>query len=68
MKNFKVVLISLLLLGSTAALAENGSERSQEFRQRFLANQERIHGDDTVVVYADENEQEEPSEELADNS
>ncbi|WP_339515015.1 hypothetical protein [Pseudomonas sp. RL_15y_Pfl2_60] len=68
MNSFKVAFISGLLLISAAALAENGSERSQEFRQRFLATQERVHGDDTVVVSADENKQNDSSEELAENS
>ncbi|MGC5703575.1 hypothetical protein J4P02_25600 [Pseudomonas sp. NFXW11] len=41
----QVLLIGLLATTSITALAADGSERPQQFRQEFLASQERTHGD-----------------------
>ncbi|WP_166568047.1 co-regulatory protein PtrA N-terminal domain-containing protein [Pseudomonas sp. R5(2019)] len=45
MKTIKLLVISVLLLGSTAAMAEGGAERSQEFWKQFKLSQEKTHGD-----------------------
>ncbi|MCY1396183.1 hypothetical protein D3C76_757850 [compost metagenome] len=44
MSKFELLFVTLLAVGSTSALAEGGSERSQAFWKEFRTSQERIHG------------------------
>ncbi|MCY1409876.1 hypothetical protein D3C76_262050 [compost metagenome] len=50
MSKFELLLVSLLAMGSTSAMAEGGSERSQAFWKEFRATQERIHGSSNVMA------------------
>ncbi|CAK9887822.1 MULTISPECIES: hypothetical protein [Pseudomonas] len=50
----KYVLMAVLALGSSAALAEGGAERSRQFWENFRLSQEQIHGKkDQAVVKSD---------------
>ncbi|MFZ3185637.1 MAG: hypothetical protein WA173_16010 [Pseudomonas sp.] len=46
----EIVFVGLLSIASTVALAEGGSERSQEMVKQFRANQEKIHGKPPVTA------------------
>lgn len=41
----KYALIAALLLGSSAAMAEGGAERTKAFWAEFRKSQERVHGE-----------------------
>ncbi|MGZ0782321.1 hypothetical protein ACXM5X_05055 [Pseudomonas saponiphila] len=45
MRPTQLLLIGLLAGTSFTTLADDGSERSQQMRDAFLASQEQIHGD-----------------------
>lgn len=45
----KYLLLALLTLGSTTALAEGGAERSRQFWEAFRQDQQRLHGDQAVA-------------------
>ncbi|MGE8412590.1 MAG: hypothetical protein ACN6QY_09530 [Pseudomonas sp.] len=47
MKLSTIVLSGLILAGSSAAFAEGGSERVQQFYENFRVNQQQIHGNQT---------------------
>ncbi|MGF6590654.1 hypothetical protein [Pseudomonas sp. 2835] len=50
----KYVLMAVLALGSSAALAEGGAERSKQFWENFRLSQEQIHGKkDQAVAKSD---------------
>ncbi|MFQ6574375.1 hypothetical protein [Pseudomonas sp. UM16] len=54
MSLIKYALMGVLALGSGAALAEGGAERSQQFWEKFRLSQEQIHGNkDQAVVATD---------------
>lgn len=40
----KYLLLALLAMGSSTALAEGGAERSQQFWAAFREDQQRLHG------------------------
>ncbi|MBK5537119.1 hypothetical protein JFV28_29690 [Pseudomonas sp. TH05] len=52
MQPAQLFLIGLLATITTAALAADGSERSQLARDSFLLGQEQIHGDNNQQVAA----------------
>ena len=55
MSLIKYVLMGVLALGSGAALAEGGSERSKQFWEKFRLSQEQVHGKkDQAVVTSDQ--------------
>ncbi|NBF02073.1 hypothetical protein GV819_07180 [Pseudomonas sp. Fl5BN2] len=47
MKLSTLVLSGLILAGSSAAFAEGGSERVQQFYENFRVSQQQVHGDKT---------------------
>ncbi|QJI27310.1 hypothetical protein HKK55_00840 [Pseudomonas sp. ADAK18] len=49
MKLFNVLLISLLGTISTAALADDGSDRSKQFLAEFRQQQQQVHGSEAVA-------------------
>ncbi len=54
MSLIKYALMGVLALGSGAALAEGGAERSKQFWEKFRLSQEQIHGkQDQAVVSSD---------------
>lgn len=53
----KLALIAALVLGSGAAVAEGGAERSQAFWAEFRKSQERVHGEDRKEVVRKDVEQ-----------
>lgn len=53
----KYALIATLLLGSSAAFAEGGAERSKAFWAEFRKSQERVHGEKQQEVAQKEVEQ-----------
>ncbi|MGE7992433.1 hypothetical protein ACQKPE_15600 [Pseudomonas sp. NPDC089554] len=46
----KYLLLAILALGSSTALAEGGAERSQQFWAAFREDQQRLHGDRQKAV------------------
>ncbi|UVJ43082.1 hypothetical protein NVV94_21280 [Pseudomonas sp. LS1212] len=50
MNRIQVLFITVLALGSTSAMAEGGSERSQAFWKEFRVSQERIHGNANSIA------------------
>ncbi|WP_442112478.1 hypothetical protein [Pseudomonas sp. NUPR-001] len=54
MSLIKYVLMGVLALGSGAALAEGGSERSKQFWEKFRLSQEQIHGKKDQAVATSE--------------
>ena len=60
MQPAQLFLIGLLSTITTAALAEDGSERSQQTQERFLLSQQQIHDDNDPQLAA--NDQSAPSE------
>ena len=58
MSLIKYVLMGVLALGSGAALAEGGAERSKQFWEKFRLSQEQIHGkQDQAVASSDAQQQ-----------
>lgn len=57
MKLSTIVLSGLILVGSSAAFAEGGSERVQQFYQNFRVNQQQIHGTQTANTAETEKQQ-----------
>ncbi|MET3054310.1 hypothetical protein ABXV19_21215 [Pseudomonas alkylphenolica] len=54
MSLIKYALMGVLALGSGAALAEGGAERSQQFWEKFRLSQEQIHSNkDQAVASSD---------------
>lgn len=54
MSLIKYALMGVLALGSGAALAEGGAERSKQFWENFRLSQEQVHGKkDQAVAKAD---------------
>ncbi|PSS57075.1 hypothetical protein [Pseudomonas sp. BBP2017] len=54
MNLIKYALVGVLALGSGAALAEGGAERSKQFWANFRLSQEQLHGNkDQAVVASD---------------
>lgn len=53
----KWVLMAMVVLGSGAAFAEGGAERSQAFWAEFRKSQERVHGQGKQEVAQKEVEQ-----------
>ena len=56
MSLIKYVLMAVLALGSSAALAEGGAERSRQFWENFRLSQEQIHGKKDQAVAESERE------------
>ncbi|MDD2057750.1 hypothetical protein N5D52_03340 [Pseudomonas sp. GD03860] len=57
MSLIKYVLTGVLALGSSAALAEGGAERSKQFWENFRLSQEQVHGKkDQAVASSKERE------------
>lgn len=52
MQPAQLFLIGLLSTLTSAALAEDGSERSQQIRDKFQLSQQQIHGDNDPQVAA----------------
>ncbi|MEE1868277.1 MULTISPECIES: hypothetical protein [Pseudomonas] len=50
MSLIKYALMAVLALGSGAALAEGGAERSKQFWEKFRLSQEQIHGDKDQAI------------------
>lgn len=46
----KYLLLAILALGSSTALAEGGAERSQQFWAAFREDQQRLHGEQRQAV------------------
>ncbi|EKT4465984.1 hypothetical protein QEM13_000999 [Pseudomonas putida] len=61
----KYLLLAVLTLGSTVALAEGGAERSRQFWEAFRQDQQRVHGDKERAVVARERKAQEKARELA---
>lgn len=61
----KYLLLAVLTLGSSAAMAEGGAERSKQFWEAFRQDQQRLHGDKEQAVVAREREASEKARELA---
>ncbi|MBV4537640.1 MULTISPECIES: hypothetical protein [Pseudomonas] len=61
----KYLLLALLTLGSTTALAEGGAERSRQFWEAFRQDQERLHGKQDQAVAERERKQAEKAREVA---
>ncbi|HGY9624591.1 hypothetical protein WCE02_13855 [Pseudomonas juntendi] len=61
----KYLLLAVLTLGSTVALAEGGAERSRQFWEAFRQDQQRVHGDKERAVVARERKAQEKTRELA---
>ncbi|MBF8721344.1 MULTISPECIES: hypothetical protein [Pseudomonas] len=61
----KYLLLAVLTLGSTAALAEGGAERSRQFWEAFRQDQQRIHGDKEQAVVERERKAQERARKLA---
>ncbi|MDF0731151.1 hypothetical protein P0Y43_10485 [Pseudomonas entomophila] len=59
MNLIKYLLLATLAVGSSAALAEGGAERSRLFVQTFLQDQQRLHGDTPQAVAERERKQQE---------
>lgn len=61
----KYVLVGILALGSSAALAEGGAERSKQFWENFRLTQEQIHGNkDQAFTAADAQKQDEARQQV----
>ncbi|MFK8332534.1 hypothetical protein M2D63_021250 [Pseudomonas sp. BJa5] len=61
----KYVLVGILALGSSAALAEGGAERSKQFWENFRLTQEQIHGKkDQAFAAADAQKQDEARQQV----
>ncbi|MDD2047863.1 hypothetical protein [Pseudomonas putida] len=54
MSLIKYALMGVLALGSGAALAEGGAERSKQFWEKFRLSQEQIHGKQDQAVASSE--------------
>ncbi|QBF28191.1 hypothetical protein EXN22_21805 [Pseudomonas tructae] len=62
----KYVLVAVLALGSSAALAEGGAERSKQFWENFRLSQEQIHGKkDEAVAKSDSEKPETATRQVA---
>lgn len=61
----KYLLLAVLTLGSTVALAEGGAERSRQFWEAFRQDQQRIHGDKEQAVVERERKAQERARKLA---
>ncbi|MDR0212151.1 MAG: hypothetical protein LBJ33_23700 [Pseudomonas putida] len=61
----KYLLLAVLTLGSSAAMAEGGAERSKQFWEAFQQDQQRLHGDKEQAVVAREREANEKARKLA---
>ncbi|MFV3379134.1 MULTISPECIES: co-regulatory protein PtrA N-terminal domain-containing protein [Pseudomonas] len=61
----KYLLLAVLTLGSSAAMAEGGAERSKQFWEAFRQDQQRLHGDKEQAVVAREREANEKARKLA---
>ncbi|MCP3751272.1 hypothetical protein [Pseudomonas sp. SBB6] len=62
----KYVLMAVLALGSSAALAEGGAERSKQFWENFRLSQEQIHGKkDQALVASDSQKRDTATKQVA---
>ncbi|MDR6712987.1 hypothetical protein J2W83_002589 [Pseudomonas hunanensis] len=62
MKLTRYLLLALLAVGSTPALAEDGAERSRQFWEAFRQEQQRLHGQpDPLLAQRQRNEQAQPA-------
>lgn len=59
------LLLAVLALGSSGAMAEDGAERSRQFWEAFRQDQQRLHGDKEQAVVARERKANEKARELA---
>lgn len=66
MKISTLVLSGLILAGSSAAFAEGGSERVQQFYENFRVNQQQIHGNQNANTAKSDKQQSAPSYSASD--
>ena len=59
------LLLAVLALGSSGAMAEGGAERSRQFWEAFRQDQQRLHGDKEQAVVVRERKADEKARELA---
>ncbi|MFJ9991195.1 hypothetical protein ACIQSO_10675 [Pseudomonas putida] len=65
MNLIKYLLLAILAVGSTSVFAEGGAERSQQFVDAFLKEQERLFGDRQEVLVKRERQAQEAAREVA---
>lgn len=66
MKLSTLVLSGLILVGSSAAFAEGGSENMQRFYDNFRVSQQQLHGDKTKNTAKAEKQKSEPNYSASD--
>lgn len=63
----RYVVLALLALGSSSALAEGGAERSRQFWEAFREDQQRLHGEPDQALAERQRKAREDTEKLADD-
>ncbi|CAM4070410.1 hypothetical protein CCOS865_01118 [Pseudomonas reidholzensis] len=61
----RYVLLAVLALGSSSALAEGGAERSRQFWEAFREDQQRLHGQADQALAERQRKAQEDTEKLA---